>query len=97
MIEQDLGWEAVAERLRLVDHVYAADAHAPMPYYAADWRQPVALILGNEAHGLSEDAYAYATKRISIPMQGGAESLNVGVAGSIILFEGLRQRSRGRT
>jgi RNA methyltransferase, TrmH family len=96
-IEQDLGWQAVAERLDVVDHVYAADATATMPYYAADWRQPSALILGNEAHGLTEEAHTYAAKLISIPMQGSAESLNVAVAGSVILFEGLRQRTRGRT
>ena len=40
---------------------------------------------------------ALATHRVSIPMVGRAESLNAGVAGSIILFEALRQRSRGRT
>jgi TrmH family RNA methyltransferase len=96
-IEQDLGWETVAERLTAVDHVYAADADAAMPYYAADWRQPCALVLGNEAHGLSEDARAHATRAIGIPMRGGAESLNLAVAGSVILFEALRPRARGRT
>lgn len=96
-LEQDLGWETVAERLALVDHIYAADASATMPYYAADWRQPSALIIGNEGAGLSEDARAYATKLLGIPMRGQAESLNAGVAGSIMLFEALRQRSLGRS
>jgi TrmH family RNA methyltransferase len=95
-MEQDLGWEQVGERLAFVDHVYAADAEATMPYYAPDWRQPAALIVGNEAHGLSEDAQALATKTIGIPMRGRAESLNAAVAGSVILFEALRQRTRGR-
>ena len=96
-MEQDLGWEAVGERLALVDHVYAADAEAAMPYFAADWRQPSALIVGNEAHGLSEAARSIATRTIAIPMRGRAESLNAAVAGSVILFEALRQRSRGRS
>jgi RNA methyltransferase, TrmH family len=96
-VEQDLGWEAVGERLALVDHVYAAEAGGGMPYYAADWRQPSALILGSEAHGLSEAAQSYATRQVAIPMRGGAESLNAAVAGSVILFEALRQRTRGRT
>jgi len=96
-ITQDLSWDAVAERLALVDQVYAADAEAHMPYFAADWRQPSALIIGNEAHGLSEDARVLAGSPISIPMQGRAESLNAAVAGSVILFEALRQRTRGRT
>lgn len=95
--EQDIGWLQVGEQLLLVDHVYAADAGAHMPYFAADWRQPSALIVGSEAHGLSEDALAYTKKLISIPMRGRAESLNAAVAGSVILFEALRQRSLGRS
>ncbi len=96
-ITQDLSWDAIAERLALVDQVYAADAEARMPYFAADWRQPSALIIGNEAHGLSEDARALACSTIGIPMHGRAESLNAAVAGSVILFEALRQRTRGRS
>jgi TrmH family RNA methyltransferase len=96
-VEQDLGWEQVGERLAFVDHVYAADAEASMPYYAADWRQPAALIIGNEAHGLSEAAREQARNLIGIPMRGRAESLNAAVAGSVIMFEALRQRTRGRT
>jgi TrmH family RNA methyltransferase len=96
-LEQDLAWEALDERLALVDHVYAADADASMPYYAADWRQPCALVVGNEAGGLSAAALARATKLVSIPMRGGTESLNAAVAGSVILFEALRQRSLGRS
>jgi TrmH family RNA methyltransferase len=96
-MEQDLGWEELGERLAFVDHVYAADAAATMPYYAADWRQPSALIVGNEAHGLSEEARSLARVLISIPMRGQAESLNAAIAGSVILFEALRQRTRGRS
>lgn len=94
---QDIEWDELDGRLALVDHVYAADAGATMPYYAADWRQPCALVIGNEAGGLSDDARARATKLIGIPMRGGAESLNAAVAGSVILFEALRQRSLGRS
>jgi TrmH family RNA methyltransferase len=96
-MEQELGWEEIGDRLAFVDHVYAADAVATMPYYAADWRQPSALIIGNEAHGLSEEARSLAHSLIGIPMRGQAESLNAAVAGSVILFEALRQRTRGRT
>jgi TrmH family RNA methyltransferase len=96
-MEQDLSWEDLGERLSFVDHVYAADAAASMPYYAADWRQPSALIVGNEAHGLSDEARSLAQALIGIPMHGQAESLNAAIAGSVILFEALRQRTRGRT
>jgi RNA methyltransferase, TrmH family len=96
-MEQDLGWEQLGERLAFVDHIYAADAAATLPYYAADWRQPSALIVGNEAHGLSEEVRSLAGVLIGIPMRGQAESLNAAIAGSVIMFEALRQRTRGRT
>lgn len=96
-IRADLSWEMIADDLATAAPIYVADATAGMPYYAADWKQPAALIIGSEAHGVSEDGFALATHRIGIPMLGRAESLNAGVAGSVILFEALRQRSRGRT
>lgn len=94
---QDIEWHAIGAACATAVHVYAADMGASMPYYAADWRQPSALMIGNEAQGLSADAAGYATRQISIPMRGDTESLNAGVAGSIILFEALRQRSLGRS
>lgn len=57
-----------------------------------DLTQPVTLIIGGEAEGASEEAYHLATGRISIPMPGRSESLNAAVAGSILIFEVLRQR-----
>lgn len=96
-IRAELDWDAIGFELSDSSLVYAADADASMPYYAADWKQPATLIVGNEAHGVSEAGLALTTHRINIPMVGRAESLNAGVAGSIILFEALRQRSRGRT
>lgn len=90
-------WEDLAWELSDAPVVYATEADATMPYYAADWKQPAVLIIGSEAHGVSAEGLALATHRISIPMIGRAESLNAGVAGSIMLFEALRQRTRGRT
>jgi tRNA G18 (ribose-2'-O)-methylase SpoU len=49
------------------------------------------LVLSSEAHGASEEAGALATGAVSIPIAH-VESLNVGVAGSVILFEAQRQR-----
>ncbi|MEQ8820897.1 MAG: RNA methyltransferase [Sumerlaeia bacterium] len=49
-----------------------------------------ALVMGNEGAGLSEQALAFADHRVSIPMRGRAESLNVGVAAGICLYELLR-------
>jgi TrmH family RNA methyltransferase len=54
--------------------------------------QPLALIIGGEAEGASEEARRLADKRISIPMPGKIESLNAGIAGSVLMFEVVRQR-----
>jgi len=48
---------------------------------------PVALILGNEPHGLSDEVVAACTGTVSIPTVGGVESLNVAIAGSIALHD----------
>lgn len=96
-IVQDVSWDEAPSFLLDADTVYAAAASATMPYYAADWRQSAALIVGNEANGVSERGLAVATKQISIPMSGPVESLNAAVAGSVILFEALRQRKLGRS
>lgn len=87
----DLSWGEMAALLEGVPRVYATVSEACKPYYAADWRHPAALIVGNEAHGISEAALALATEQIAIPMAGRGESLNAAVAGSVILFEMLRQ------
>jgi TrmH family RNA methyltransferase len=50
-------------------------------------------VIGSEAEGASEQARKLATQKISIPMAGHVESLNAGVAGSVLLFEVVRQRS----
>ena len=61
--------------------------------WEADLRQPIALIIGGEADGAGESARKLASQKISIPMPGKIESLNAGVAGSILMFEVVRQRS----
>jgi RNA methyltransferase, TrmH family len=62
--------------------------------WETDLRQPLALIIGGEAEGAGEEARKLATQKISIPMSGDTESLNAGVAGSVLLFEVLRQRTK---
>ena len=60
--------------------------------WEADLRQPLALIIGGEAEGASEQARKLASQKIKIPMAGKAESLNAAVAGSVLMFEVMRQR-----
>jgi TrmH family RNA methyltransferase len=51
---------------------------------------PVALVLGNEARGLSPKLHAHLTAYVSLPLLGRAESLNVAVAGGVLMYEWLR-------
>jgi TrmH family RNA methyltransferase len=61
--------------------------------WETDLRKPLALIIGSEAEGASDEAQRLATQKVSIPMAGSVESLNAGVAGSVLMFEVIRQRS----
>ena len=64
-------------------------------YADYDWCQRVALVFGNEASGLGDDVLDRLDDRVTIPMVGHAESLNVGVSASVLCFEALRQRRTG--
>lgn len=64
-------------------------------YDGYDLTRDVALIVASETAGPSDRAVELATHRITIPMDNEIESLNAGIAGSIVLFEAARQR-RGR-
>jgi TrmH family RNA methyltransferase len=55
---------------------------------------PVALALGNEARGLSPELHAHLTDYVSLPLLGQAESLNVAVAGGVLMYEWLRVNSK---
>ena len=68
-----------------------ASSHQGVAYFDTDLTQPFALVLGSEAHGVSEETPIDSW--ITIPHRGRAESLNVAMAGSIVIFEALRQRS----
>ncbi|MFN2526123.1 MAG: TrmH family RNA methyltransferase [Actinomycetota bacterium] len=70
----------------------AADARGGRSAYQADLTRPFALVLGNEAWGLPRELSSLIDERVTIPMPGPTESLNVGIAGSILLFEAVRQR-----
>ena len=55
-----------------------------------------AIVIGNESSGLDEAAIALCDASLSIPMAGRSESLNAGVAASLVLFEALHQRGTTR-
>ncbi|HEY7511472.1 MAG TPA: RNA methyltransferase [Vicinamibacteria bacterium] len=75
--------------------VVATDAHASGAYDTVDYRRPTALLFGAEGSGLAGEIAASADRRVRIPMHPPVESLNVGVAAGVLLFEAARQRRAG--
>ncbi|WP_291566182.1 MULTISPECIES: TrmH family RNA methyltransferase [unclassified Clostridium] len=63
------------------------DTDADTNYYDLDYKGRVAIIMGSEKYGVSEDWYNTEYTGVSIPMLGDCDSLNVGVASTIILYE----------
>ncbi|MDQ6695576.1 MAG: RNA methyltransferase [Chloroflexota bacterium] len=99
-IYSDNDWQQIGTALMALGvtdgHIYATEAEAKTLYYSCDWRSPTALIVSNEAHGLSRAAREFLQENgggtVSIPMSGRTESLNAAVAAAVILFEAARQR-----
>ena len=57
----------------------------PFARYRADGR-PLALVIGSEGNGVSPAVRAVASEHLSLPMRGGAESLNAAVAAGILMY-----------
>lgn len=71
------------------EHQYeliAADAHGGIDSHEFQWPQKYFLILGNEKHGISQELLNASNHKITIPIKGRAESLNVAMAGTVLLF-----------
>lgn len=66
-----------------------------LPPESQDLAGAVAVLVGSEAHGLSDDVQSALDVRLMIPMEGEVESLNAAVAGSLVAFEAARQRRVG--
>jgi TrmH family RNA methyltransferase len=72
---------------------YRTDTVCGAPYTETDLKSPCAILLGNEGSGMTEEKFA-GLPAIHIPMMNEIESLNVALAGAVILFEACRQRCR---
>lgn len=72
---------------------YSATLQNANAYHLEDYTTPTALVVGNEATGLTEPWKVYSKKNIIIPMQGEIDSMNVSVSAAILIFEAKRQRN----
>ncbi|MCS7068931.1 MAG: RNA methyltransferase [Meiothermus sp.] len=70
----------------------ATTPHTDRVYWDADLRGSVAIVLGPEHTGLSDEWLNRARLKVRIPMQGQADSLNVSVTAALVLYEAKRQR-----
>lgn len=77
--------------------VVAADPEAESPYTEIDLRGPLALVMGTEDVGLGPQWLEPDCETVRIPMLGEADSLNVGIAAAVVLFEAVRQRGAAAT
>lgn len=75
--------------------VVGTDGEASKNFYDYDYRQPVALIIGNEGQGLRRLVKENCDELVKIPMAGKVSSLNASVAAALVLFEVTRQRKWG--
>ena len=73
--------------------VYATDLQTDKSIYDVDYEKS-AIVIGNEANGVSKEVLEEASQRIKIPMLGKTESLNAAVATSIILYETFRSTGK---
>lgn len=71
--------------------VVLADAHAENSMFDYAWKNTQALVVSGETEALSSEVEQLVTHRIAIPMAGGVESLNAGVAASILMFDARRK------
>jgi len=73
--------------------LFALAADARQSLFAASLPSRAAFVLGSETAGVSPEVEQAVTDRVSIPMAGGVESLNVASAAAVLCFELLRRRS----
>ena len=66
---------------------YVADPAAATPYLDVDYAQKVAIVVGSEGDGVAAEWRTPDLTRVSIPMRGTADSLNVAASASILLFD----------
>lgn len=93
----EAGWPEISGFIESAGlSVYLAAADGALDYDRTDWQTPWALVIGSEAHGVTEEAENLGGQRVNIPMAAQTESLNAGVAAAVILFEAARQRRAPR-
>ncbi|MEA5077126.1 MAG: RNA methyltransferase [Anaerolineaceae bacterium] len=95
---QDKTWPQIVDYCKNTQkpplQLWLAESGGGKSCWQADLRTPLALVIGGEADGASEEARKAVDDLLNIPMPGKFESLNAAVAAGILLFEIVRQRNQ---
>lgn len=89
-LHEEQPWPRIAGRLEI--RVAATTIDARTSIYGADLSAPRLWVFGNEGAGIAAEILAGPVERLAIPQRSGVESLNVGVAAALCLYEQARQR-----
>jgi 23S rRNA (guanosine2251-2'-O)-methyltransferase len=60
--------------------------------YKVDMTPPTAIVMGSEDKGISPENLKFVDEMVKVPLSGKIDSLNVGVAAALVMFEAVRQR-----
>ncbi len=77
-------------------HVVGASGNVERELYDIDLPIPLAIVVGNETEGLTDATFAACSSLVRIPMAPGQDSLNVGVAAGVLLYDVVRRSGRWR-
>lgn len=88
----EMDWAQIASACQPLT-LWLAEMEGGTPCWYADFSRPLGLVVGGEAEGASAEGRQHVGQLVHIPMPGGSESLNAAVAGSVLMFEVVRQRS----
>ena len=75
--------------------IVAASEKAVQDYSQADYRNPLAIVMGSEDVGISPVVLSLCDQMVSIPVLGKIQSLNVSVAAGVLIYEAVKQRGVG--
>ncbi|MCL4745762.1 MAG: RNA methyltransferase [Burkholderiaceae bacterium] len=91
-LHESVAWDEIAARIDVA--VRAAVARQARALWEVDLRAPAIWLFGQEGGGLDARLLASASQRVAIPQSDAVESLNVGVAAALCLYEQMRQRTQ---
>ena len=75
---------------RLDKKIVVTDPREGDPYYECNLTNDIALVIGNEGNGISDEIMESSDVRVNIPMQGEVESLNAAICASLLMYEAIR-------